>query len=87
MLQNGWSDKNMKKSEMTISMPLTTWEEYEIYKKKYNELTQKLANCFDNTLFKAGASQSVDFDVKKSLEICREHLPYSMKNADIEIKL
>lgn len=77
----------MKKSEMTVSMPLTTWEEYESYKTKYNELTKKLASCFDDSLIKAGASQSVDFDVKKSLSICREFLPYSLAEADIETRL
>ena len=77
----------MKKSEMTVSMPLTTWEEYESYKTKYNELTKKLASCFDDSLIKAGASQSVDFDVKKSLAICREFLPYSLAESDIEARL
>ena len=77
----------MKKTEMTVSMPLTTWEEYESYKTKYNELTKKLASCFDDSLMKAGASQSVDFDVKKSLAICRDFLPYSLAKADIEARL
>lgn len=68
-------------------MPLTTWEEYEEYKKRYIELTKRLAACFDDTLFKSGGSQSVEFDSAKSLEICREFMPYSMQNADIEIKV
>ena len=72
---------------MTVSMTMTTWEEYETYRKKYNELTQKLAECFDSSLLKAGASQSVDFDVKKALALCREFLPYSMKDTDVEIKI
>lgn len=76
----------MKKSEMTISMPLTTWEEYEAYKKRYAELTESLSKCFDGSLFQTGASQSIDFDVKKALAVCKEHLPYSMQNADIEIR-
>ena len=77
----------MKKSEMTVSMPLTTWEEYETYKKKYAELTERLSACFDDSLLRAGGSQSADFDARKSLEICREFMPYSMSGADIEIKL
>lgn len=77
----------MKKSEMTVSMSLLAFEEYENYKKKFTELTNNLSGCFDDTLLKAGCSQSVDFDVKKSLEICKSFMPYSMKDADIEIKL
>ena len=38
----------MKKSDMTVSMPLTTWEEYEEYKKRYIALTERLAACFDD---------------------------------------
>ena len=86
--RNGMCEnKSMKKSEMTVSMPLTTWEEYEEYKKRYIALTERLAACFDDTLFKSGGSQSVEFDSAKSLEICREYLPYSMQKADIEIRV
>lgn len=76
----------MKKSDMAVTMPLPTFEEYESYKSKYNELIERLAKCFDSSLLKAGASQAVDFDVRKALEVCREFLPYSLENADIEIR-
>lgn len=86
--RNGMCEnKSMKKSEMTVSMPLTTWEEYEGYKDRYSALVKRLAGCFDDSLAKAGASQSVDFDVKKSLDICRDFMPYSMQDSDIEIKV
>ena len=77
----------MKKSEMTVTMPLTTWEEYEHYKESFNEIKKELAACFDDSLLKAGGSQSVDFDVKKALEICKNYMPYSLEKADIEIKI
>lgn len=76
----------MKKSEIAVTMPMTAFEEYESYKNKYNELTERLAGCFDSSLLKAGASQAVDFDVRKALEVCREFLPYSLEKADIEIR-
>lgn len=76
----------MKKSEIAVTMPMTAFEEYESYKNKYNELTERLAKCFDSSLLKAGASQAVDFDVRKALEVCREFLPYSLEKADIEIR-
>ena len=72
---------------MTVSMPLATWEEYENYKKKYDGLTSRLAECFDGTLMKARASQSVDFDARKALSICRDFMPYSLEKAEIEIRL
>jgi hypothetical protein len=71
---------------MTVSMPLTTWQEYEAYKEKYTELTKTLAGCFDDTLLKAGASASLDFDTKKALAVCKAFLPYSLENADIEMR-
>ena len=77
----------MKKSEMTVTMPLSTWEEYEKYKESYKELTKELAGCFDDSLLKAGGSQAADFDVKKALDICKNYMPYSIQKADIEIKI
>lgn len=75
----------MKKSEMTVSMPLTTWEEYESYKKNYAALTKSLADCFDDSLLKAGASTSLIFDAKKALAACKQFLPYSQTDAEIEV--
>ena len=75
----------MKKSEMTVSMPLTTWEEYENYKKKYAELTEKLGNCFDGSLVQS--QNLVYFDVNSAQKICREFMPYALQNADIESKI
>lgn len=76
----------MKKSEIAVTMPMTAFEEYERYKNEYEELKKRLADCFDSSLLKAGASQAVDFDVRKALEVCREFLPYSLEKADIEIR-
>ena len=66
-------------------MPLTTWEEYESYKKKYIDLTKELAGCFDDTLQKAGASPCLNFDTRKALAVCKRFLSYSQTDAEIEI--
>ena len=66
-------------------MPLTTWEEYEIYKKKYTDLTKELSGCFDDSLYKAGKSPAIDFDASKAQAVCKRFLPYSLADADIEI--
>lgn len=76
----------MKKSEIAVTMPMTAFEEYERYKNEYEKLKKRLSDCFDSSLLKAGASQAVDFDVRKALEVCREFLPYSLEKADIEIR-
>lgn len=59
-------NSRMKKSEMTVSMPLTAFNEYETYKEKYTALTKSLQECFDDSLLKAGAASEIDFDAKKS---------------------
>ena len=76
----------MRKSEMTVTMPLATWEEYEKIKSNYENITRRLAECFDGSLMQAGAAAAVDFDARKALAVCREFMPYSMEGADIEIK-
>lgn len=76
----------MRKSDMTVTMPLATWEEYEKYKKDYESITGRLAECFDGSLMDAGAAVAVDFDARKALAVCREFMPYSMEGSDIEIK-
>ena len=77
----------MKKSDITVSMPMTTYDELSSYREKYTELTKHLANCFDDSLLKAGASKSVDFDASLALKICRAFLPYKLADTDIEIKI
>ena len=75
----------MKKSEMSVNMPLTTWEEYENYKKKYIDLTKELAGCFDDTLQKAGASPVLQFSTGKALAVARNFLPYNQKDTEVEV--
>lgn len=74
----------MKKSEMTVTMPLMSFNEYEAIKSKYETLSKKLASCFSQTI--NGSDQLVDFDAKTALSICKEYMPYKYEKADIAIK-
>lgn len=65
----------MKKSEITVTMPITTYEEFECYKKRYKELQDELKSCFNTKLFDANAESSIDFDVIKVLNIAKKTLP------------
>lgn len=65
----------MKKSEITVSMPMTTYEEFEQYKKRYKELLDELKSCFNTQLFDTNTEASIDFDVIKALNIAKKTLP------------
>ena len=77
----------MKKSDFTVSMPISAYNEYECYKRKYGELVERLRDCFDDSLFNAGAQMTIDFDVKKALAICKDFIPYSMTDLEVEVRL
>lgn len=80
----GSNNDGMKKSEMTVTMPLISFNEYEAVKNKYESLSKKLASCFSQTI--NGSDQLVDFDAKTALSICKEYMPYKYEKADIAIK-
>lgn len=77
----------MKKSEMTVTMPLATFNEYEEIRKKRDNLIQALADCFDTKLYEAKAGQNIDFDATKAMELCKQFIPYKYLNVDVEIKV
>lgn len=64
----------MKKSEMTVSMPMTTFDEFMELKRKYSELQDELKSCFDTTAFDSGLESFIDFDVKKALDTAKKTL-------------
>lgn len=68
-------------------MPMTTFDEYESYKNKYISLANDLSGCFDDSLRNAGAQDSVIFDAKKALAICKDFMLPSVRGNDIEIIL
>ena len=73
----------MKKSEMSITMPLTTYEEFMQIKTKYENLIKKLLECYDTVNFKINPAESIRFDVGKVVKITKEFLPYSCRDAKI----
>ena len=76
----GSDNDGMKKSEMTVTMPLTSFNEYEAVKDRYTELVKNLSALF------TGSESFVSFDATKALSLCRKFIPYQFEKADIEIK-
>ena len=76
----------MKKSEIMVSMPMTTYEELELYKNKFENLTNELKSCIDTQLYDLGVSTTLNFDVSKALEICKKTLSIKYSNIDIDVK-
>lgn len=60
----------MKKSDITVSMPMSAFEEYEQYKKKYYELKAKVCSLME----KCGKEEGFDYriDVKKTIAVVKE---------------
>ena len=73
----------MKKSEIMVSMPMTAFEELEQYKKKYQELQDELKSCFNTQLVDTSISNSIDFDVKKVLNLAKKALPIKYNRINI----
>lgn len=71
----------MKKSEIHVSMPMTSYEEMLLWKDKYNALVGDIVKCFN--LDFAETENRIDFNVNLALELCREYLPFKFKNASI----
>lgn len=72
----------MKRSEITVSMPMSAFRELEEVKKNYDRLSEKLKECFS---LSSENSSLVFFDQSKALEICKEFLPYRYKDRDIAV--
>lgn len=73
----------MKKSEFTVSMPITAYEELMAIKTKHEKLTKQLSECYDTTNFKLNPAEPIRFDFEKAEKIAKEFLPYSCRNATI----
>jgi hypothetical protein len=73
----------MKKSEITVTMPISAYEELIGIKTKYENLIKQLSECYDLTNFKLNPTQPIRFDFEKAEKITKEFLPYSCKNAII----
>ena len=76
----------MKKSEILVSMPMTTYDELELYKNKFENITNELKSCIDTQPYDSGVSTMLNFDVGKALEICKKTLSIKYSNIDIDVK-
>ena len=72
----------MRRSEITVSMPMSAFRELEEVKKNYDRLSEKLKECFS---LSSENRSLVFFDQSKALEICKEFLPYRYKDRDIAV--
>ena len=71
----------MRKSDIDVTMPMTTFEELENYKKLYVELKGRIRSCF-----KPSVDDGIDylFNVNEALELMRNETNIS-KSLNIEI--
>lgn len=67
----------MKKSEIMVSMPMTTYDELLLYKTKYNDLISNIQKCFDTT------QNIITFDTNKSLSLSKEFLQTRFQDRNI----
>ena len=73
----------MKKSEITVTMPISSYEELINIKTEYENLVKNISECYDTSLFKMNSAESVRFDYKKAESFLRKFIPYSCRKASI----
>ena len=71
----------MKKSEIMVSMPMSTYDELLAYKKQYEKLINDIRGCFNFDYF--ATENRIDFDTNKALELGKDYLPNRCKIANI----
>lgn len=77
----------MKKSEITVSMPMTTFEELNSYKDKYYELLNEIRNCYDTKLFDNNVDTIISLDVKKLIKLSKSKLNIKYQKADLDLNM
>lgn len=77
----------MKKSEISINMPLTTFEELNAYKDKFYDLLNEIKSCYDTTLFDNNADTIISLDVKKLIKLSKSKLNIKYQNADLDLNM
>lgn len=73
----------MKKTEISISMPIIYYEELVSIKTKYKNLISEIQSCFDTQNFDSYGI--VDFNVNKILDIAKSHLSTKYNTANYNI--
>lgn len=77
----------MKKSEITVSMPMTTFEELNSYKDKFYELLNDIRNCYDTKLFDNNMDTIISLDVKKLIKLSKSKLNIKYQKADLDLNM
>lgn len=77
----------MKKSEITVSMPMTTYEEFSSYKDKFYKLLDEIRSCYDTRLFDNNADTMISLDVKKLIKLSKSKLNMKYQNADLDLNM
>lgn len=77
----------MKKSEITVSMPMTTFEELNSYKDKFYELLNDIRNCYDTKLFDNNIDTIISLDVKKLIKLSKSKLNIRYQKADLDLNM
>lgn len=77
----------MKKSEITVSMPMTTFEELNSYKDKFYELLNEIRNCYDTKLFDNNMDTIISLDVKKLIKLSKSKLNIKYQKADLDLNM
>lgn len=72
----------MKKSEISVSMPMTAYEELVAYKEKFYAQRERLRG-----LFTIGADNVLTFACKKAAEMAKETLPQAERQLIIELEI
>ena len=77
----------MKKSEITVNMPMTTFEELNCYKDKFYELLNEIRNCYDTKLFDNNMDTIISLDVKKLIKLSKSKLNIRYQKADLDLNM
>lgn len=77
----------MKKSEISINMPLTTFEELNSYKDKFYDLLNEIKSCYNTTLFDNNMDNLISLDVQKLIKVSKSKLNMKYKNADLDLNM
>lgn len=77
----------MKKSEIMVSMPMTTYEELSSYKDRFFNLLNEIKDCYDTVLFDNNADTIITLDVQKLIKLSKSKLNPKYKNADLDLNM
>lgn len=75
----------MRKSDITVSMPMSSFNELEEYKNKYIELISSLQKTIDTSMVDNKLDLKLNFDIKKALDIIKKFLPDKYKGIPFQL--